>query len=328
MVNNSKSAAFLFPGQGAQYPLMALDLLEADASVKKLFQSASEAAGLDLEALLRDSDANTLKRTDVSQPAITVTNLAAAAFLRQRGVEPMACAGFSLGEYAALAVSGVLSLEVCMRLVTQRGAAMQRAADRIAARSAGAEGSNAPGMAAVLGLAPEQVEALIAQWAAEGLKDLYGANFNSPRQVVVAGTATSLAEAETRFKEAGARRVLRLPVAGPFHSPLIAEAAEEFGPLLEAVSFKDPEISLFSNVTGNRVSSGAEAKALALRQITEPVRWTVEEGAIEKLNPPAVLEVGPGKVLQGLWKDFGSPIPCYTAGTLGDIEAVLTALTH
>lgn len=328
MVNSGSSAAFLFPGQGAQYPLMAMDLLEAYASVQRLFKVASQAAGQDLEALLRNSDADTLKRTDVSQPAITIANIAAATVLQERGVSPRACAGFSLGEYAALAVTGVLSVEDCLSLVTRRGAAMQRAAERIAERSAGSEGANAPGMAAVLGLSPEQVESLIAQWSAEGLKDLYGANFNSPKQVVVAGTAASLAEAEKRFKEAGARRVLRLAVAGPFHSPLIAEAVDEFGPLLEAVSFKDPQLPLFSNVTGKRVFSGAEAKALALRQITEPVRWTLEEGALGELNPQAVLEVGPGKVLQGLWKDFGSPIPCYTAGTLVDIEAVLAALNQ
>lgn len=328
MVNSKISAIFLFPGQGAQYPLMAMDLLEAHDSVQRLFKTASQAAGQDLEALLRNSDADTLKRTDVSQPAITIANLAAATVLQERGISPMACAGFSLGEYAALAIAGVLSVEDCMALVSRRGAAMQRAADRITQRSAGAGGSNAPGMAAVLGLSPDQVEALLAQWSAEGLKELYAANFNSPKQVVVAGTSASLAEAEKRFKEAGARRVLRLPVAGPFHSPLIAEAAEEFGPLLEAITFKDPQLPLFSNVTGKRVSSGAEAKALALKQITSPVRWTVEEAAIGELNPPAVLEVGPGKVLQGLWKDYGSPIPCYSSGSLGDIEAVLTALIH
>jgi [acyl-carrier-protein] S-malonyltransferase len=301
-----KKAFFLYPGQGAQAPGMAMDLLASSAAAKELFALASDATGRDMAALLRDSDADTLKRTDVSQPAITLANLAAAAVLRERGVEPSGCAGFSLGEYAALATAGVLSAADAFRLVAKRGEAMQKAADRIAA--AGDAGS-APGMAAVLGLA-----------------GLHAANYNSPSQVVVAGTAAALAEAEARFKEAGAKRVIRLKVAGPFHSPLVADAAEEFAAALAAAAFADPTLPLFSNVTGGRVASGEEARKLALRQITEPVRWTSEEAAIAALSPAAVLEVGPGKVLQGLWKDSGSAAPCFLAGTLADIEAAVAAL--
>ncbi len=318
-----KNVVFLYPGQGAQAPGMGMDLYEASASAKDLFKLASDAVGRDMAALLRDSDAETLKRTDVSQPAITLANLAGAAVLKEKGIEPSACAGFSLGEYAALATVGVLTTEAAFRLVAKRGEAMQKAADRIAA--AGADGS-APGMAAVLGLPPEKVEALVAEWTAAGLAGLYAANYNSSSQVVIAGTAAALAEAETRFKEAGAKRVLRLKVAGPFHSPLVKEAAEEFAAVLEAASFADPKLPLFANVTGKRVESGAEAKKLALRQITEPVRWTAEEAAIMALGPKAVLEVGPGKVLQGLWKDTGSAASCLTAGTLADIEAAVAAL--
>jgi [acyl-carrier-protein] S-malonyltransferase len=140
---------------------------------------------------------------------------------------------------------------------------------------------------------------------------------------VVSGTAPALAEAEARFKEAGARRFIRLQVAGPFHSPLIADAAEQFRPVLEAAAFSDPAIPLYSNVTGKAVSSGEEAKRLALRQITEPVRWVDEERAsVEAGNIHAVVESGPGAVLRGLWRDFGSDIPCYAAGTAEDIAAL------
>jgi len=318
-----KNIVFLYPGQGAQAPGMAMDLYGSSAAAKALFDTASEAVGRDMAALLRDSDADTLKRTDVSQPAITLANLAAAAVLGERGVAPGACAGFSLGEYAALATTGVLSVADAFRLVAKRGEAMQKAADRIAA--AGADGS-APGMAAVLGLPPDKVESLVAEWTAAGLAGLYAANYNSPSQVVVAGTAAALADAEARFKEAGAKRVIRLKVAGPFHSPLVREAADEFAAGRAAAAFADPKLPLFSNVTGKRVESGAEAKKLALRQITESVRWTAEEAAIASLNPGAVLEVGPGKVLQGLWKDSGSAAPCHLAGTLADIEAAVAAL--
>ncbi len=311
--------AFLFPGQGAQYPGMALDLLAASESARKLFDTASNICGKDMEALLKNSDAETLKRSDISQPAITLANLAAYRFLEEKGILPAACAGFSLGEYAALAAAKVISIEDCFKLVTERGKAMQAAADNIAKNS---EQGAVPGMAAVIGLAPEQVEALIAEWSAAGLEDLYAANFNSSKQIVVSGTAAALAEAENRFKTAGARRVIRLQVAGPFHSPMIQEAADAFAPVLESITFNNPSIPLFSNVSGKEVKSGAEAKSFALRQITEPVRWTSEEEAVISIGVKAVLECGPGKVLQGLWKDTGSDIPCYTAGTVEDIELV------
>jgi [acyl-carrier-protein] S-malonyltransferase len=311
-----KNPAFLFPGQGAQYQGMALDILSAGgAEVKALFGLASEVMGRDMPALIRDADGETLKRSDISQPVITLANLAAAVYLGEQGIRPGACAGFSLGEYAALVTAGVIDAETCFRLVKARGKAMQAATDRLNA-------GGPAGMTAVIGLEPEKVEALIAQWKAEGLSDLYGANFNSRSQVVVSGTAVALGEAEDRFKEAGARRVVRLQVAGPFHSPLIAGAAEAFGPVLAAADFKDPAIPLFSNVSGARLSSGAEAKALALRQITEPVRWTAEERAVAALGIDAVLETGPGKVLQGLWKDVETGIPCFAAGTAADIEAL------
>ncbi|MDR2716450.1 MAG: ACP S-malonyltransferase [Treponema sp.] len=312
---------YLFPGQGAQYQGMALDFLSSgSAAVKKLFEQASAIFEKDAEAWLRDSDADTLKRTNVSQPTVTLANLAAAAFLGEQGYSPVACAGFSLGEYAALVCAGVISAEDCFRLVKARGAAMQKSADRLR-EAAGGDAAAAPGMAAIVGLAPEQVESLIAQWGAAGLKDLYAANINSPKQVAVSGTAAALTEAENRFKEAGARRVLRLQVAGPFHSPLLADAAEAFAPVLESVEFSDPKIPLYSNVTGKLVTSGADAKKLALAQITSPVRWIDEEAAlIAAAGFAACLEVGPGKVLQGLWKDSGSELLCYAAGTVEDIK--------
>jgi [acyl-carrier-protein] S-malonyltransferase len=323
---NKGNVVFLFPGQGAQYQGMALDFLASgSALVKKLFEQASDAYGKDAEALLRDSDADTLKRTDVSQPTVTLANLATAAYLAEKGWLPKACAGFSLGEYAALVCAGVSSAEDCFRLVKIRGEAMQKNADRLRSE-AGGDSAAAPGMAAIVGLAPDQVEALIAEWTKAGLKDLYAANINSPKQVVVSGTAAALTEAEARFKEAGAKRVIRLQVAGPFHSPLLADVTSAFGPVLESVTFRDPIIPLYSNVTGKLVSSGAEAKKLALAQITSPVRWIDEEAAIATASGAsaaggfsACLEVGPGKVLQGLWRDSGSEIPCHAAGTVEDI---------
>ena len=196
---------------------------------------------------------------------------------------------------------------------------MQKTADKL---SSGSE-TSAPGMAAIVGLSPEQVEKLIVEWKTEGFNDIYTANINSPRQSVVSGTSSALEQAEIRFKEAGAKHVIRLQVSGPFHSPLMADAVEAFLPALEAVTFRDPAITIFSNVTGKKITSGAEAKKLAIQQITKPVRWIEIEQNIAALGIKACLETGPGKVLQGLWRDLKNNVPFYSAGTAEDIHLLM-----
>jgi [acyl-carrier-protein] S-malonyltransferase len=311
----------LFPGQGAQYQGMALDFWEKDADVRRLFELASDYTGQNLYTLLLQGDGETLRRTDVSQPAITLANLSAAAYLAKQGVRIAGAAGFSLGEYAALVAAGLISPEDCFRLVKVRGEAMQESADRLG------RGAAAPGMAAVIGLAPEKVVALIAEWEVEGLSGLYAANINSPRQTVVAGTSEALAAAVSRFKDAGAKRVVRLAVAGPFHTPLIADAVERLRPVLESVPFRDPVIPCYSNVTGAALCTGAEAKQRAIEQMTNPVRWFDEERAIAaQTGITGVLETGPGTVLTGLWKDAGGPLPCVNAGTVAGIDAWVQTL--
>lgn len=298
---------FLFPGQGAQFSGMGMDLVDADAvnsiGIRSFFAEAGERIGTDIVSLLSSSD-ESLKRTDVSQVSITACSLAAALALKARGILPSACAGFSLGEYPALAVAGVISFSDAIFLTKERGRIMQAACDAIAS-----SGSAIPGMAAVLGLSPEKIDEVIASL---GIPNLFGANYNSPLQTVISGTSEALDAAEGAFKEAGARRVLRLKVAGPFHSPLMAKAGVEFAKVLEGVPFNDPAIPLFSNVTGSRVMTGADAKARAVEHISNPVRWTAEEAAISALAGETCecVEVGPGKVLSGLWADSKLPGTC------------------
>ncbi|MDR1870143.1 MAG: acyltransferase domain-containing protein, partial [Treponema sp.] len=162
---DKKKVVYLFPGQGAQYSGMAMDFLSSSA-VKSLFDTASEIFGKDAKELLQ-SDADNLKRTDVSQPTLTLANLAAAVYLGEQGYSPIACAGFSLGEYAALVSAGILDIADCLHLVKARGEAMQKTSDALREASGG-DASVAPGMAAIVGLAPDQVESLIAQWSAAG----------------------------------------------------------------------------------------------------------------------------------------------------------------
>ena len=311
-------SVFLFPGQGAQFSGMGMDLFESDTNgtggIRALFAQTSEILGKDITGIL-NADAETLKRTDVSQIAITVVSLAAARALAARGIMPSACAGFSLGEYSALAVSGIISESDAVRLTFERGNIMQKIVDSLTGND-NSEQQKQPGMAAILGLAPAQIDAVISSGQ---IPDIYAANYNSPLQTVISGTGEALDAATTIFKEAGARRVVRLKVAGPFHSPLMAEAGKRFEKILETVTFHDPCIPVFSNVTGRRISSGEEAKKNAVAQISSPVRWTDEEALIadflKTATPttdfvsknscplPDLIEVGPGKVLCGLWSD-------------------------
>ena len=307
--------AFFFPGQGAQVPGMAKDLFEHSAGVRALFDLSSEATGIDTRHLLFEASAEDLKETVNTQISITLANLASAQVLHEHGVAAQAVAGFSLGEYAALVEAGVLTARQVFPLVKLRGELMAKAAAALD-RSAGD-----PGMAAVLGLPPETVEKVLAE---AKIPDLYGANFNSPVQVVISGTAAALASGTEVLKAAGARRVMALKVSGPFHSPLLGSAALGLADALQAVEFANPTKALYSNVTGTTVSTGAEARALAVRQVTAPVRWTTEEKALLDAGYTRFIEAGPGTVLQGLWGAFNTEIPCHSAATLEQIRALVS----
>ena len=202
--------AFLFPGQGAQAPGMVKDVAESFSSAKKVIDDVSSIVNLDMAKLLWESDAAELSRSDNSQIAITAASLALMAALKDKNIEPSAAMGFSLGEFPALYAAGVLSFEDVVKVVRQRGLIMQKVCEEIAAKNEG----HAPGMTAVLGLPPEKVKEI-----ASGIKDAYAANMNSVKQTVVSGTFDALAAVEKAASEAGARRAVRLKVAGPFHSP-------------------------------------------------------------------------------------------------------------
>ncbi len=304
---------FLFPGQGAQYPGMGKDLWESGDAVKNLFRAASDAARMDLKKLLFEGTEEELRATDKAQAAITLVNLAAAAALKDRGIEPSGAAGFSLGEYAALAAAEILPAEAVFALVRFRGDVMEKASRRLDGPDGGA------GMAAVLGLDFPAVEAAI---LASGAGDLFAANYNSPVQTVISGTAAALTKAEEIFRAAGAKRIIRLKVSGPFHSPLLAEARAAFEAELGKYPFSDPKIPVYSNVTGAPIPSGVEAKRLCGLQITSPVLWVDVEHAVKASGCGRVLEAGPGTVLAGLWKAVYPGEPCLPAGKISEIAAL------
>lgn len=311
--------AFLFPGQGAQAPGMVKDVAESFSSAKKVIDDVSSIVNLDMAKLLWESDAAELSRSDNSQIAITAASLALMAALKDKNIEPSAAMGFSLGEVPALYAAGVLSFEDVVKVVRQRGLIMQKVCEEIAAKNEG----HAPGMTAVLGLPPEKVKEI-----ASGIKDAYAANMNSVKQTVVSGTFDALAAVEKAASEAGARRAVRLKVAGPFHSPLMQDAAVEFEKAIADVNFNDPKIKLFSNVTGKECVSGEEAKKSAVLHLTNPVLWTDEEDCLASVMKAdgfdkwAALEVGPGKVLSGLWgnTDYNASIAVLPVNTTESVN--------
>ena len=202
----AKKYAYLFPGQGAQAPGMVKDVAENSASAMKVIDDVSSLINVDMKQLLWEADKDTLSRSDNSQIGITTASLAIMAALKDKGIEPSAAMGFSLGEFPALYAAGVLSFESVIKVVRQRGLIMQKVCEEIAAENAG----HAPGMSAILGLAPEKVVEI-----ANGIKDAYAANMNSVKQTVISGTFDALAQAEKAATEAGARRAVTLRLQAP-----------------------------------------------------------------------------------------------------------------
>ncbi len=293
--------AFLFPGQGAQAPGMLKDVCESYPECKKVLDDVSLIWGKDVAKLMWESDSAELTRSDNSQMAITAASIAILKVLETKGIKPDAVMGFSLGEFPALYAAGVLSFEDVIKVVAKRGAIMQSVCEQIAKENEG----HAPGMTAVIGLNPEQVKEI-----ASKCENVYAANMNSPVQTVLSGTFDGLTQAETLAKEAGARRALRLAVAGPFHCPLMQRAADEFEKAIADITFNAPKIALFSNVTGKQATDASEIKKNAILHLVQSVLWTDEEKVLLDLIKASgdewkLYEPGPGKVLSGLWAKSG-----------------------
>jgi [acyl-carrier-protein] S-malonyltransferase len=293
---------------------MAKDLWETSSRVKDIFQIASDASGIDLRKTLFESTAEELKATDKTQVAMTLASLCSSAYLRERGAVPQGYAGFSLGEYAALCEAGVIRMLDVFPIVKLRGELMEKAARDL-------DSTDGPaGMVAVLGLPAQKVVDALASLPAESV---FLANWNSPVQVVVSGTARGLARADEALKAAGARRLVRLQVSGPFHSPLMREARVEFDQALASVVFTDPSLPVYSNVTGKRISSGAEARELCGKQLVSTVQWVAVEESLSADGFDRLLEAGPGTVLTGLMRALRPDMRCAPAGTLESIAKAL-----
>lgn len=277
--------AYVFPGQGAQFPGMAKDLYESSAEVKALFESANEILGFRITDIMFEGTAEELKETKVTQPAIFLHSVALAKV--SDTFKPDMVAGHSLGEFSALVASGVLSFEDGLRLVSKRALAMQKACE-----------VNPSTMAAILGLEDAVVEELCASID----EVVVAANYNCPGQLVISGSHKGIEIACEKAKEAGARRALPLPVGGAFHSPLMEPAREELEKAIDETTFNQGICPIYQNVTAKASTDIDEIKENLKIQLTAPVRWTQSVQAMAADGATSFVESGPGKVLQGLVK--------------------------
>ena len=303
--------ALLFPGQGSQSVGMGRDLAERFAAARATFDEADAVLGVALSRLMWQGPEEELTATRNAQPAILTHSVAVLRLVREHLGDVKYAAGHSLGEFSAYAAAGALSFAEALRAVRRRGELMYEA------------GQARPGtMAAVLGLDDEVVERLCREASgAEGV--VVPANFNSPAQVVISGDVQAVQRALELARAAGARRTLPLNVSGAFHSPLMEVAEGGLRQQLEGVTVRQPAFPVISNVTAQPVSDPDDVRALIVRQLTSPVRWTASMRALVDAGVDRFLELGPGSVLSGLLKRVSRDVSAQTIGTAAEVEALL-----
>lgn len=279
--------AFVFPGQGSQFPGMGKEHYERSAFAKRLFEQANEILGFRISDVMFNGTEAELKQTNVTQPAVFLHSVIA--FKSIDEVRPDMVAGHSLGEFSALVANGVLSFEDGVRLVSIRAKAMQKACELTPST-----------MAAVIGLDDEKAVAICEQVQAETDEIVVPANFNCPGQLVISGSIKGIDIACERMKAAGAKRALVLPVGGAFHSPLMEPAKKELQVAIEATTFYNPTAVIYQNVVAKAVTDKDEIKKNLVDQLTGAVQWTQSVKAMIANGATKFTEVGPGKVLQGL----------------------------
>ncbi|MEJ6492360.1 MAG: ACP S-malonyltransferase [Flavobacteriales bacterium] len=289
--------AYVFPGQGAQFSGMGKDLYDSSPAAKEKFKKANEILGFDITKIMFEGTDEELKQTKVTQPAIFLHSTILTACLGD-DFKPDMVAGHSLGELSSLVANKTLSFEDGLRLVYQRALAMQKACE--------AEPST---MAAILGLEDDIVEKICAE--IDGV--VVPANYNCPGQLVISGAITAVEKACAKLTEAGAKRALMLPVGGAFHSPLMEPARTELAAVIEATTFNTPTCPVYQNVTASAVSDPIEIQKNLVAQLTAPVKWTQTMNKMMADGCSEVVEIGPGKVLQGLFKKVDRSFPTSSA---------------
>jgi [acyl-carrier-protein] S-malonyltransferase len=282
---------------------MGADLLD-DPEVSALCDQCSSAADVDLRRLLTTATDDELRLTQNAQPALCFAGVALTLLLRRRGVEPVAAAGHSVGEYAALAAAGSVGAPQVIKAVVERGKAMADAAP--------------PGtgsMAAVLGLDAQAIEVALA-----GMNDAWPANYNTPTQTVIAGTTTGLEVATQRLQVAGAKRVIPLNVSAAFHTPLMAPAAERLRAALDRIEWRAPRIPVMANLTGRQHQGGDRIPHVLEMQLRSPVRWSACIGSLLELGCDTFIEVGPKRALTGMMRELAPGKTAVAVGTASSVQ--------
>jgi [acyl-carrier-protein] S-malonyltransferase len=295
--------AYIFPGQGAQFSGMGLDLYENSSEAQELFEKANKILGFRITDIMFEGTAEQLKETKVTQPAIFLHSVILAKTLGD-SFKPEMVAGHSLGEFSALVTSGAMTFEDGLKLVSQRALAMQKACE-----------ANPSTMAAVLGLENDVVEKICKE--TEGV--VVAANYNCPGQLVISGEIEAINTACEKLKEAGAKRALVLPVGGAFHSPMMEPAREELAKAIENTTLSSPSCPIYQNVTATAITDAKEIKKNLILQLTAPVRWTQSIQQMITDGGTLFTEVGPGKVLQGLMRKIDRTVTA--DGAVFTIEA-------
>lgn len=292
LVNQASMKAYIFPGQGSQFPGMAKGIYETNDKAKKLLDDANRILGFRITDTMFSGTADDLKQTRVTQPAIFIHSVAVAG--TAENFAPDMVAGHSLGEFSALVANRTISFEDGLKLVYQRAMAMQRACEK-----------NPSTMAAILGLDDRTVEDICAT-----IKDeiVVAANYNCPGQLVISGTLKGIEIACEKLKGAGAKRALPLPVGGAFHSPLMEPAREELAKAIEATTFSKPICPVYQNVNGLPATDVSVIRKNLIEQLTAPVRWTQSVQQMTGDGARTYIECGPGKVLQGLVKKISPEV--------------------
>jgi [acyl-carrier-protein] S-malonyltransferase len=304
--------AWIFPGQGAQVVGMAQDLARDFAVARETLEEANDALGFSIQALMAEGPTEALMRTANTQPAILSHSVAVIRVLQSMGSSPPeAVAGHSLGEYSALVAAGAIDFADAVRAVHQRGTFMQ---------SAVPEGIGS--MAAVIGLAGDQVAALCAEHSREDAL-VEAANFNDTKQTVIAGHKNAVEMLTPKLKDAGARRVLPLPVSAPFHCALMTPVAAQLRPVLESINFRSPSCPVIANVTASPNEDQRQFVDLLIRQVTGSVRWVESVQTLARLGISEAYEVGPGRALAGMIKRIDPEITVISLGTSEALKELL-----